>query len=290
MIDGIIVKGIGGFYYVSTEKGIIECKARGKFRKQGIKPMVGDRVSISVTDDAFEYGAIEEIGDRLNFLIRPPVSNIECIVIVVAATKPQPDYFMIDKLMITAERNGIEVIVAVNKTDLMSADEVMNVYKSAGYGVIPVCANTGDGIDELKKRIEGKITAFAGNSGVGKSSILNNFGFDLQTGEVSKIERGKHTTRHVELFCAENNTFVIDTPGFSILDISDVDSDELKKYYPEFTNYNDECRFANCNHFGTTPDNCAVARAVKDGIIAKSRYDSYTQIYDSLKEIKKWEK
>ena len=161
MIDGVIVKGIGGFYYVSTEKGIAECRARGKFRKQGIKPMVGDRVKITLVDENSMEGAVEEIMERKNFLIRPPVANIECIVIVVAATKPQPDFFMIDKLILSAELKGIEVVIAVNKTDLSSADEIKSIYNSAGYKVISLCAKSGEGVDELKAEIKGKITAFS---------------------------------------------------------------------------------------------------------------------------------
>ena len=290
MIDGVIVKGIGGFYYVATEKGVVECRARGKFRKQGIKPMVGDRVKISLVNENTMEGAVEEIEERKNFLVRPPVANIECIVIVVAATKPQPDFFMIDKLVLSAESKGIEVVVAVNKTDLESADEIKNIYSKAGYDVIPVCAKTNFGVDELKERIKNKITAFAGNSGVGKSSLLNHFGLSLDVGDVSKIERGKHTTRHVELFEVGKGSFVMDTPGFSILEITDIEASDIKKYFKEFADYEDKCRFADCNHFGTKPKDCSVAEAVERGEISLSRYESYKQIYNLLKERKSWEK
>ncbi len=290
MIDGVIVKGIGGFYYVSTEKGTAECRARGKFRKQGIKPMVGDRVKITLVDENTMEGAVEEIVERKNFLIRPPVANIECIVIVVAATKPQPDYFMVDKLILCAETKGIEVIIAVNKTDLQSADEIKEVYTGAGYDVISLCAKTGQGVDELKSKIKGKITAFAGNSGVGKSSLLNHFGLSLDVGDVSKIERGKHTTRHVELFEVQQGSYVMDTPGFSILEITDVDAQDVKKYFREMLKYEGKCRFADCNHFGTKPKDCAVAEALGKNEISTVRFESYRQLYESLKEIKKWEK
>lgn len=290
MINGVITKGIGGFYYVSTETGIYECRARGKFRKQGIKPMVGDKVKITVVNESPKEGAVDEIEPRSNYLVRPPVANIECIVIVVAATHPQPDFFMIDKLIVTAEKIGIDVVIAVNKTDLQSDNEVRQIYEKSGYDVFALCAATGDGVDKLKTRIKGKITAFAGNSGVGKSSLLNHFGLNLETGDISKIERGKHTTRHVELFETENGTYVMDTPGFSILDISDVDCDELKTLFKEFNKYQDNCRFADCNHFGTKPRDCSVAEAVEKGEIPETRYDSYKQLYDTLKEIKKWEK
>lgn len=289
MTEGVIVKGIGGFYYVSSGDKVYECRARGKFRKQGIKPMVGDRVKITI-DGGSNEGAVEEIEHRKNSLVRPPVANIECIVIVVAAARPQPDYFMIDKLIVTAEKNKIDVIIAVNKTDIQSADEISYVYSNSGYDVLPVCAYTGDGVEKLKDRIKGKITAFAGNSGVGKSSLLNRFGLELETGDISKIERGKHTTRHVELFEIEGGTYVIDTPGFSILDVSYIECSELKNYFAEFRVFEDKCRFAGCNHFGTKPRDCAVAAAVEKGEIAAGRYNSYCQLYDVLKEVKKWEK
>lgn len=290
MINGVIIKGIGGFYYVATEKGVIECRARGKFRKLGIKPLVGDRVKVSVVNENTLEGAVEEIEERKNFLVRPPVANIECIVIVVAATKPQPDYFMIDKLIVSAQSRGIEVVIAVNKTDLESPDEIQSIYTKAGYDVVPVCAKNNYGVDKLKEKIAEKITAFAGNSGVGKSSLLNHFGLSLEVGDVSKIERGKHTTRHVELFEVEKGSYVMDTPGFSILEITDITADELKKYFREFAEYEGCCRFADCNHFGTKARDCALVEAVEKGDISQTRYESYKQLYEVLKEIKSWEK
>lgn len=290
MTDGIITKGIGGFYYVASGGVLYECRARGKFRKQGIKPMVGDKVRITVVNQNPPEGAVDEIADRKNYLIRPPVANVECIVIVVAATKPQPDYFMIDKLIVTAERAGIEVVIAVNKTDLQSDEEIRSIYERAGYDVFAVCAKTGEGVDDLKNRINGKITAFAGNSGVGKSSLLNHFGLNLETGDVSKIERGKHTTRHVELFEASKDTFVMDTPGFSILDIEDIEHSELKEFFKEFKACDGECRFADCKHVGTCSTDCIIADAVERGKIPTTRYESYCNLYTALKEVKKWEK
>ncbi len=290
MTNGVIVKGIGGFYYVSTEMGVAECRARGKFRKQGIKPTVGDRVKITIVNENTMEGAVEEIEERKNILIRPPVANIECIVIVIAATKPQPDFFMIDKLILSAESKGIEVLIAVNKTDLESPDEIKSVYEKAGYKVVSVCAKTNYGVDELKGKIKGKITAFAGNSGVGKSSLLNRFGLSLDVGDVSKIERGKHTTRHVELFEPVPGTYVMDTPGFSILEITDIEANDVKKYFNEISALDGKCRFADCNHFGTKSRDCAVSEAVEKGEISTSRFESYKQIYEALKEIKTWEK
>lgn len=289
MIENVIMKGIGGFYYVCLNGHIIECRARGKFRKMGIKPMVGDRVKISVDSDN-EHGAVEEIFERKNSLVRPPVCNIDTIVIVVSATKPDPDFYMIDKLIVTAEKNKIEVIIAVNKTDLKSADEIADIYEKAGYDVYPLCAETNDGVGILKETLAGKVCAFAGNSGVGKSSLLNRFGLDVKTGDISRIKRGKHTTRHVELFRTENDTYVMDTPGFSILDITDIKTDELCEYFKEFKKYSDNCKFSGCNHYGTRPGDCAVSDAVLNNKISKSRYESYTKLYEYLKEKDQWKK
>lgn len=289
MIENVIMKGIGGFYYVYYDGHIVECRARGKFRKMGVKPMVGDRVKISVDQD-MEHGAVEEILERKNFLVRPPVCNIDTIVIVVSATKPEPDFYMIDKLIVTAERNNIEVIIAVNKTDLKSADEIVDIYEKAGYSVYSLCAETNEGVDALKEALAKKVCAFAGNSGVGKSSLLNRFGLSVQTGDISRIKRGKHTTRHVEIFKAENDTFVMDTPGFSILDITDLSADDAKAYFKEFENYADKCKFSGCNHYGTKPDDCAVSDALKKGFISKSRYESYTKLYEYLREKDQWKK
>ena len=289
MIENVIMKGIGGFYYVYHNGHIIECRARGKFRKMGIKPMVGDRVKISVESDN-EHGAVEEISERKNFLIRPPVCNIDTIVIVVSATKPEPDFYMIDKLIVTAERNKIEVIIAVNKTDLKSADEISDIYEKAGYRVYPLCAETNEGVDALKDALSKKVCAFAGNSGVGKSSLLNRFGLSVQTGDISRIKRGKHTTRHVEIFKTDGDTFIMDTPGFSILDITDLMPDEAKEYFKEFSKFSDDCKFSGCNHCGTKPKDCAVSDAVQKGLISKSRYESYTKLYEYLREKDQWKK
>lgn len=290
VIKGTILKGIGGFYYVDTEKGVVECRARGRIRREGITPAVGDEVNITIVNENPLEGALEEVLPRKNSLIRPPVANIDVIVVVIAVASPSPDFFMVDKLIATAENSGIEVIIAVNKTDLDSSDEIEEIYKKAGYTVIPLCAKNGEGIDALKLLIKNKTTAFAGNSGVGKSSILNYFGYNLQTGDVSKIERGRHTTRHVELFKNKDGGFVMDTPGFSLLEIKDISPDELSDLFLEFGDYKTQCRFSECNHFNTSYSDCGVVKAVKDGKISKSRYDNYCQIYDKIKDIKDWEK
>lgn len=290
MIYGTILKGIGGFYYVLADGKVYECRARGKFRKQGLKPMVGDFVGISVNDESALLGAVEEITERKNSLVRPPVANISCIVIVVAAANPLPDFYMVDKLTVMAEKNKIEAVICVNKSDIASPDEVLEVYEKAGFKAVSMCAENGIGVDELKRITDGKVTAFAGNSGVGKSTLLNCFGFDVETGGISKIGRGKHTTRHVELFVTDGGGCIIDTPGFSILGVSDIEPSELRNYFREFKPFEGLCKFAGCEHFGTNPSNCAVANAAENGLIPKTRLCSYRKLYAELKENKKWEK
>lgn len=282
---GIIVKGIGGFYYVKTADGsLVECKARGIFRKNGIKPTVGDEVEI-------EGGSIDRIYDRRSYLIRPSVANIDNLIIVIAAANPAPDLMLTDKLTVAALASGITPVICVNKTDLASADEIIDVYEKAGFEVISVSAAESIGRDELLRITGGKISAFAGLSGVGKSSILNLMtDYDAETGEISRINRGKHTTRHVELFELDADTFILDTPGFSSLALSDicnVKANELADYYPEFRNTEGECRFKGCSHINE-PD-CAVKKLVEEGTVAGSRYESYKILFEQLKLIKDWE-
>lgn len=282
---GIIVKGIGGFYYVKTADGcLVECKARGIFRKNGIKPTVGDEVEI-------ENASIDKILERRSYLVRPSVANIDNLIIVIAAANPEPDLLLTDKLTVAALASGITPVICVNKTDLASADEIVKVYEKAGFRVIAVSAAENIGRDELLRITDGKISAFAGLSGVGKSSILNLMtDFDAETGEISRINRGKHTTRHVELFQLNKDTFILDTPGFSSLalsDICDVKANELADYYPEFDDTDGECRFKGCSHINE-PD-CAVKKLVENGKVANSRYDSYKILYEQLKLIKDWE-
>lgn len=286
--EGTIVKGIGGFYYVDTGSAIVECRARGRFRKTELTPLVGDSVEIEIGAD--DSGSVREIRPRRNFLIRPSVANIDAIVLVSAAATPAPDYALIDKLLVIAESKGIEGIVCINKTDLVTSaetEEFLSVYRRAGYKAVAVCAQSGQGTDELSGLIKGKITAFAGLSGVGKSSLLSLItGRDLAVGGVSKIERGKHTTRHVELIAA-NGGYVFDTPGFSRLEIEDVKADELRLLFPEMEVREGQCRFRGCKHV-SEPD-CAVLAAVARGEIAESRHKSYVELYNILKNIKEWE-
>jgi len=287
-MNGTIVKGIGGFYYVkATDNTVYECKARGIFRKDNIKPYIGDKVEISVENGK---GSIEKIYPRHSYLIRPPVANIDTLVIVVAAANPEPSLLLIDKLLVNSEISGIRPMICINKTDVKSGEPLKLIYEKTGYDVVEVCAKAEQGFDELVPYIKGKTSAFAGLSGVGKSTILN-FLTDTyqQTGEVSdKIKRGRHTTRHVELLELECGGFVLDTPGFSSFEVNNIKSSELAYYFPEMKNHADLCRFKGCSHINE-PD-CVIKDMVISGKIAKSRYDSYIDIYNQLKKKKVWEK
>lgn len=280
-MTGIIIKGVGGLYSVRCESGIAECRARGLFRKKNIKPMIGDCVTV-------ENESITKIKERKNFLIRPPVANVDNLVIVAAAASPSPDFRLIDKMIINAEIAGIKPIICVNKTDLAACAEICGVYSSAGYPTVAVSAEENSGIDALLPYLRGKTTAFSGLSGVGKSSILNILtGGNMQTGAVSeKLQRGRHTTRHVELLELDGGGFVLDTPGFSTLEVTGIKAEELAAYFPEFETDTD-CRFKGCSHINE-PD-CAVKEKLAEGKIAESRYKSYSEIYSILKQVKEWE-
>ncbi len=288
-LTGTILKGISGFYYVSTSNGIIECHARGKFRKKDLSPIVGDRITLSLSPDG--TGSIDSIFERRNSLVRPEVANVDTLVLVSAIASPLPDFSLIDKLLVIAESKGIEGVICINKTDLAPSDDARafcDIYTKAGYKTIIASAKTGEGTDALKDIIKGKTVAFAGLSGVGKSSLLKRVtGLDLQTGSVSKIERGKHTTRHVELMEACGG-FVFDTPGFSRLEADELYSNDLWQYFPEISRFHGECRFRTCNHVGEP--GCKVAEAVDEGLIAQSRYDNYVVLFNKLKDIKDWQR
>lgn len=287
-MDGKIIKGIGGFYYVKAADGVVyECKARGIFRKDNIKPAIGDEVEISVSGTK---GSIDKILERRSHLIRPPVANIDVLVIVAATADPAPDIFLIDKLLVTAQKCGITPVICINKTDIKSGEEIRAVYEKAGYSVVCVCAKEQDGFSGLIPHIKDKTSAFAGLSGVGKSTILNVLTKSSQeTGEVSdKIKRGRHTTRHVELLDAVCGGYVLDTPGFSSFEVESIKAQDLWEYFPEMHRVSGECRFKGCSHINE-PD-CAVKKLVETGEIAKSRYKSYCELYNQLKNIKEWEK
>lgn len=289
----IIVKGIGGFYYVETTDGLYECKARGVFRKKKITPLVGDKVKISINENA--ENTIDEIEERKNFLVRPPLANIDQLFIVSSIVDPQINTVVLDRLVAIAEYKNIEPIIVFTKTDLDSSyKKYVDIYSNAGFKTI-VCDNTtGLGSSEVKELLKNKTSAFAGNTGVGKSSLLNQIDSSLEvaTGETSKkLGRGKHTTRHCELFkCAGG--YIADTPGFSSLDIERCErimKDDLPHCFREFEDYIYDCKFLNnCSHINDK--GCAVRQAVDEGIISQSRYNSYIQMYNEVKDIKEWEK
>lgn len=291
MLDGIILKGIGGFYYVDTADGVIECKARGKFRRTIGKPMVGDRVKLELQPED-GTGFLLEIEPRKTTLIRPPVANIDLLAAVASAAPPQTEPFLIDKVLAIAEHKGMEVLVVLNKTDLDPADALYETYRQAGIDVLRVSAETGSGIDELRERLNGKVAAFAGNSGVGKSSLLNCLDPDFKgaVGSISdRIGRGRHTTRHVELVPFAGG-YLADTPGFSSFETEQMDlvlRDDLQYAFREFEPYLGQCQFTGCSH--TCEKGCAVLAAIQAGEIPPSRHESYKRLYESVKDLKEWE-
>ncbi|WP_273323031.1 ribosome small subunit-dependent GTPase A [Vallitalea guaymasensis] len=290
---GKIIKGIAGFYYIHVpEKGIYECKARGVFRNKKIKPLIGDNVEIDILENEDMKGNILEILPRKNSLVRPTVANIDQVVIVFAVENPKPNFNLLDKFLIMAERENISVVICFNKVDTVSdedLDDIRSIYKDTGYDVLLTSATKDIGISPLRKILYDKTTVFAGPSGVGKSSILNLIQSVemLETGEVSvKIKRGKHTTRHATLLAFDKDSYVVDTPGFSSLYIDEIEKDDLKNYFIEFKKYEDNCKFYGCNHI-SEPD-CAVKHALENGEISKLRYESYKMLYDELKDIRRW--
>ena len=287
-MTGIIVKALSGFYYVKTDEDkIIQCRARGKFRKNDEHPLVGDFAEIALTGDD---GVVDRIVNRKNSLIRPPVANIDRLYIVSAYTLPSPDFSIIDRLTVIAEMNGIEPIIVFNKSDLGDFEPYASVYRRAGFRTFIVSCETGENMDLLKDDLSDGISVFTGNSGVGKSSILNNIldGVMIETGEVSeRLGRGRHTTRHVELYKTLKGGHVADTPGFSSIENKPILKDELPLYFSDFADYRDDCRFVGCSH--TCEKGCAVLEAVANGKIEKTRHESYVQMYEEAKMIKEWE-
>lgn len=291
MAEGVIVKALSGFYYVQTDERLLECKARGRFRLDGTSPLVGDRVECSL--DAHGKGRIDRVFERRNFFIRPAVANVDALVFVAANTNPVTDPFLIDRVSVIAESAGCELIVCINKTDVDPANELYGIFTAAGFTVVRTSVPDGTGIDALRREIAGKICAFTGNSGVGKSSIMNALspGLNIKTAEVSeKLGRGKHTTRHVELFDIGGGTYAADTPGFASFDIEMMEiipKEQLQFDFVEFAPYIGECRFNNCAHL--KEPGCAVTQAVADGKIMPSRYRSYERLYALSAQHKSWE-
>lgn len=285
LINGTIIKGIGGFYYVEASGLVYECKAKGLFRKTGITPMVGDSVLIKLGSQGGE-NVIKEILPRINEFVRPPVSNVELSVIVAAAAEPEPVFSFIDKLLVMSEKKETDVVLVFNKCDLITEEDknrIRDIYVGTGYPVVFISTYTGEGISELKDLISGRRCMMSGASGVGKSSIANALGgFQMETGLISrKTQRGKHTTRHVELLTGEGGIMIFDTPGFTSFEVLDMKPEELKYYYPEFEDHMEGCRFSTCMHI-SEPD-CSIKEVVGKEI-SSMRYDSYVKIYNELKE------
>jgi len=291
-MDGVIIRALSGFYYVLEASGtVIECRARGRFRKTGESPLVGDRVTISETEPG--KGVVEAIYPRKNAFVRPPVANIDCMILLASAVNPITDPFLIDRITAIAAAQDAACIICINKTDLHTGDDLFAIYKAAGFHTIRTSAKTGEGIEELRAAIRGKICAFVGNSGVGKSSILNALepGFMVKVAEVSeKLGRGRHTTRHVELFPLGEDTQVADTPGFSSFDIEKMEltiKEDLQYAFPDFAPYLGHCQFRDCAHI--SEKGCAVLQSLKEGSIQSTRHESYVRLYNAVKEIKSWE-
>lgn len=292
MTRGRIEKALSGFYYVNVGDSTLQCRARGKFRRQGLSPLVGDWAQVSPVGNG--EGIIEKLEDRQNEFARPAVANVDQLVIIASGAIPVTDPYLIDRISAIAVLKGCDVLVVLNKSDLDRADTLYDVYHASAIPVVRVSAKSGEGIRELRMAIDGKLNAFTGNSGVGKSSILNTLspGLGLPVGEVSKaLGRGRHTTRHVELFSLGNDTFVIDTPGFSSFDTDELNlelKDRLPETFPEFTPYLGQCRFQGCRH--VKEKGCAVLKAVAEGAIPKRRHESYVRLYEELKDIREWDK
>ncbi len=292
-MQGKIIKGIAGFYYVHVvESGVYECKAKGAFRKEKRKPLVGDNVEIDILNEEKKLGNIIQIQPRRNELIRPAVANIDQALVVFAITKPEPHFNLLDRFLVMMECKEIPVVLCFNKKDIAEEENVrklQEIYRQCGYKVIFTSAKEEENIELIRHVLEGKTTAVAGPSGVGKSSLINLLQSDvtMETGNISeKIERGKHTTRHSELLLVNGNTYIMDTPGFSSLYVNEFEKEELKYYFSEFAEYDGTCRFNGCSH--VHEPGCMVQRAVEEGKIHKIRYENYLEMYKELQEKRRY--
>lgn len=291
ILNGRIIKSIGGIYYVETPEGTFSCKAKGVFRNDGIVPLVGDIADIELYGE--DQGVVSSIKPRKNELIRPPIANLDMLVFVVAACEPKPNFTVLDKLITISEYKDIEPLIVITKTDLAEYEYIESIYKNAGFNVIVTDNISGSNSGKVKEFMKNRLCAFAGNTGVGKSSLLNNIDemLNLQTAEISKkLGRGRHTTRCVELYKLDNGGYVADTPGFSALETDQYEiimKDKLQFCFREFEPYLQKCKFTDCSH--TKEKGCAILEALSDGKIAQSRFNSYVNMYEEAKKIKEWE-
>ena len=291
-MQGKIIKGIAGFYYVYAEDGnTYECRAKGIFRKDKFKPLVGDNVDITVLDEKELEGSVTEIHKRKNSLIRPAVANVDQALVIFAMDNPKPNFMLLDRLLIMMERECVPAVICFNKKDLATTEELeflYETYQSCGYQVILSSALKGEGLDEIEEVLQGRTTVVAGPSGVGKSSLTNSLQeeVEMETGEISrKLKRGKHTTRHSELIPIDEDSYIMDTPGFSSLYTNDFGKEELKYYFPEFDQYQGGCRFQGCNHI--SEPGCLVKEALEEGKVHPVRYEDYCEMYRELEQKEK---
>ena len=292
-MQGKIIRGIACFYYIHVQEiGILECKAKGIFRKNKLKPLVGDFVEVSILDEENKKGNIDEVLERKNELIRPAVANIDQALVIFAIKKPEPNLNLLDRFLIMMEQKDIPCVLVFNKSDFATEEEketLRAIYQNSGCKILFISAKQNQGIGEIRNVLEGKTSTVAGPSGVGKSSLINQLqsGISMETGSISeKIERGKHTTRHTEFIPIGDDTFIMDTPGFSSLAVFDMEKEELEQFYPEFDDYRNTCRFNGCSH--THEPGCSVKEAIEEGKISKERYENYRLIYEELKNRKKY--
>lgn len=292
-MQGKIIKGIAGFYYIYAEDGnVYECKAKGIFRKDNFKPLVGDNVEITVLNEEEKEGSVTSILPRRNSLIRPAVANVDQAFLIFAMENPKPNFLLLDRFLIMMKQQEIPAVICFNKKDVGEKEEMeklYEIYTGCGYRVVLSSTCEGEGMDEIHEILKGKTTVVAGPSGVGKSSITNCMQGEVQmeTGEISKkLKRGKHTTRHSQVIPVEKNTFLVDTPGFSSLYLTDMKEEELRDYFPEFVMYEPQCRFQGCMHIHEP--GCAVKKALSEGKISQQRYDNYLALYEELKEKRRY--
>lgn len=291
-MQGKIMKGIAGFYYVHVEgRGVYECKAKGIFRKKGIKPLVGDDAELDVLDEAERLGNIRKILPRKSALVRPAVANVDQALVLFAIVKPNPNFNLLDRFLIRMEQQKLPTIICFNKEDIAAPEEkaaLRSAYETCGYQVLFISVLENRGLDQVRELLAGKTTTLAGPSGVGKSSLINQLSPEthMETGEISeKIKRGRHTTRHSEIIALGNGTYIMDTPGFTSLDMPEITKEELSGYYPEFREYEPFCKFRGCAHI--SEPSCKVKEAVEEGKISPVRYDNYKILYRELKENKR---